>query len=117
MSHGKSVFLTTILSRRDRQGRRVGRSSHVYPRPGSRQGWQRRSQRTHRLGRHRHRGRGGYVLGCFLNEPVVQFVAIADIRKDRRENVKNIAEAKYGPGVSMYRDFAKCFRATTSMPC
>ena len=50
-------------------------------------------------------GRGGYDLGCFMEEPVVQFVAIADIRRDRREAVKAIAEKKYGPGVSMYRDF------------
>ncbi len=50
-------------------------------------------------------GRGGYVLGCFMNEPVVQFLAIADIRKDRREDVKKRTEAKYGPGVAMYRDF------------
>jgi predicted dehydrogenase len=50
-------------------------------------------------------GRGGYVLGCFMDEPVVQFVAIADIRKDRREGNKQRTEAKYGPGVAMYRDF------------
>ena len=34
------------------------------------------------------RSRGGYVLGCMMDEPVVQFVAIADVRKDCRENVK-----------------------------
>jgi predicted dehydrogenase len=49
--------------------------------------------------------RGGYVLSCFMNEPIIQFVAIADIRKDRREAVKATAEQKYGPGVAMYRDF------------
>ena len=49
--------------------------------------------------------RGAEDLGCFLNEPVVQVVAIADVRKDRREFVKQVAEAKYGPGVAMYRDF------------
>lgn len=49
--------------------------------------------------------RGGYVLGCMMNEPVVQFVAIADVRRDCRENVKRTAEAKYGPGVATYRDF------------
>jgi predicted dehydrogenase len=51
------------------------------------------------------RNRGGYDLGFMLAEPVVQFVAIADVRKDRREAVKALAEAKYGPGVAMYRDF------------
>ena len=51
------------------------------------------------------RNRGSYVLSCFMNEPVVQFVAIADVRKDRREAVKQMTEAKYGRGVAMYRDF------------
>jgi predicted dehydrogenase len=49
--------------------------------------------------------RGTYVLGCFMEEPVVQFVAIADVRQDRREATKQKAEAKYGPGVKTYRDF------------
>jgi predicted dehydrogenase len=51
------------------------------------------------------RHRGEYDLGFFLGEPVVQFVAIADVRKDRREAVKALAEKQYGPGVAMYRDF------------
>ena len=51
------------------------------------------------------RSRGGHDLGCFMNEPVVQFVAIADVRKDSREAVKKRTEAKYGPGVATYRDF------------
>ncbi|HUG90397.1 MAG TPA: Gfo/Idh/MocA family oxidoreductase [Planctomycetaceae bacterium] len=49
--------------------------------------------------------RGSYVLGCFMDEPVIQFVAIADVRKDRREATRQRTEDKYGPGVSMYRDF------------
>ncbi|MBW3540423.1 MAG: Gfo/Idh/MocA family oxidoreductase [Planctomycetes bacterium] len=49
--------------------------------------------------------RGSYVLGCFMDEPVVQFTAIADVRRDRREQTRQRAEEKYGPGVSMYRDF------------
>jgi predicted dehydrogenase len=49
--------------------------------------------------------RGSYVLGCFINEPEVQFVAIADVRADRRESVRQTTEAKYGAGVKMYRDF------------
>ena len=49
--------------------------------------------------------RGGYVLGCMMDEPVFQFVAIADPQKSRRESVKQRTEKKYGPGVAMYRDF------------
>lgn len=49
--------------------------------------------------------RGSEDLRCFMEQPVVQFVAIADVRKDRREFVKHWAESKYGPGVAMYRDF------------
>jgi hypothetical protein len=49
--------------------------------------------------------RGGYVLGCMMEEPIMQFVAIADVRRDRREGVKARTEEKYGPGVRMYRDF------------
>ena len=36
-------------------------------------------------------------LAVFMDEPVVQFVAIADVRKDSRENMKNRAEAKIRP--------------------
>jgi predicted dehydrogenase len=50
-------------------------------------------------------GRGNYVLGCMMEEPVIQFVAISDPQKTRRENVKKRAEEKYGPGVQTYRDF------------
>lgn len=51
------------------------------------------------------RNRGGYVLSCMMKEPVFQFVAIADIRKDSREKVKRTTEAQYGAGVDTYRDF------------
>ena len=51
-------------------------------------------------------GRGSYVLGCFLGEPEVQFVAICDVRADRRESVKAKIDAKYGnQDCAMYRDF------------
>jgi predicted dehydrogenase len=40
--------------------------------------------------------RGRYVLGCMLNEADVQFVAIADVQKTRREHVKAMADKKYG---------------------
>jgi len=45
--------------------------------------------------------RGSYVLGCFLEEPEVRFVAVADVKAVRREAVKKMAEAKYG-----HQDFA-----------
>lgn len=51
------------------------------------------------------RNRGGYDLAFMMKEPVVQFVAVADVRKDCREAVKAVAETKYGPGVATYRDF------------
>jgi predicted dehydrogenase len=40
--------------------------------------------------------RGGYDLGIFLDQPVVQFVAIADVRAVRRKAVKEMADKKYG---------------------
>ncbi|HNQ88279.1 MAG TPA: Gfo/Idh/MocA family oxidoreductase [Verrucomicrobiota bacterium] len=50
-------------------------------------------------------GRGSYVLGCFLHEPDVQFVAICDVKAGRRQAVKQMADAKYGtPNCAMYRD-------------
>jgi hypothetical protein len=51
-------------------------------------------------------GRGSYVLGCFLEEPDVRFVAICDVRADRREAVKKRVDAKYGnQDCAVYRDF------------
>jgi predicted dehydrogenase len=40
--------------------------------------------------------RGRYDLGCFLQEPDVQFVAVCDVRADRRKAVKEMADVKYG---------------------
>jgi hypothetical protein len=49
--------------------------------------------------------RGSYVLGCFLQEPDVQFVAIADVKAARREAVKKMADSKYGnQDCATYRD-------------
>ncbi|MBI5393748.1 MAG: Gfo/Idh/MocA family oxidoreductase, partial [Verrucomicrobia bacterium] len=49
--------------------------------------------------------RGTYVLGCFLEEEDVQFVAIADVKAARRQAVKEKADAKYGnQNCVMYRD-------------
>jgi len=49
--------------------------------------------------------RGNYVLGCFLHEPDVRFVAIADVKAARREAVKKRADDTYGDkSCAMYRD-------------
>jgi len=49
--------------------------------------------------------RGSYVLGCFLHEPDVQFVAICDVKEARRQAVKKMADTKYGnENCAMYRD-------------
>jgi predicted dehydrogenase len=50
-------------------------------------------------------GRGSYVLGCFLQEPDVRFVAVADVQAARRQAAKRMADAKYGNSdCVMYRD-------------
>jgi predicted dehydrogenase len=49
--------------------------------------------------------RGNYDLGCLIAEKDVQFVAVCDVRADRRQAVKNMADAKYGnKDCAMYRD-------------
>jgi len=50
-------------------------------------------------------GRGSYVLGCFLQEPDVRFMAICDVKAARRQAVKKMADAKYGnQDCAMHRD-------------
>ena len=41
-------------------------------------------------------GRGAGVLASFLGDPEVQFVAIADLRPERRQVIKKMADDKYG---------------------
>src|SRR5512137_2609665 len=49
--------------------------------------------------------RGGHDLGWMLPEKDVQFMAICDIRKDRREAVKKIIDGRNGnTDCKMYRD-------------
>jgi hypothetical protein len=49
--------------------------------------------------------RGTYDLGCFLEEPDVQFVAICDVKAARREAIKKKADQKYGnQDCATYRD-------------
>ncbi|MGL5017656.1 MAG: Gfo/Idh/MocA family oxidoreductase, partial [Luteolibacter sp.] len=40
--------------------------------------------------------RGRQVLSCFLAQPDVQFVAIADVQEARREIVRRMANKQYG---------------------
>jgi hypothetical protein len=50
-------------------------------------------------------GRGSYVLGCFLQEPDVHFVAIAEVKAQRRQAVKQMADNRYGnTDCATYRD-------------
>jgi len=50
--------------------------------------------------------RGGYDLGCFLQQPDVQFLAICDIKAKRRAQIKAIADKHHGNSdCDMYRDF------------
>lgn len=52
------------------------------------------------------RNRGSKVLGTMLPQPDVQFVAIADVRADRRKAVKEMADKQNGDAACvMYRDF------------
>lgn len=41
-------------------------------------------------------GRGSYDLSCLLAEPEVQWVAVCDVHKGRREAAKNTVDAKLG---------------------
>ena len=49
--------------------------------------------------------RGTYDLGCFLEEPDVQFVAVCDVKDARRTAIKQKADNKYGNhDCATYRD-------------
>lgn len=50
--------------------------------------------------------RGTYDLGCFLQQKDVQFVAVADIKQERRVEVKKMVDQHHGSDAcAMYRDF------------
>ena len=50
-------------------------------------------------------GRGTGDLGCFMNNADVQFVAICDVRQQRREAIKAMADSRYGNNdCDMYRN-------------
>jgi predicted dehydrogenase len=51
-------------------------------------------------------GRGTSDLGWMLGESDVQFVAVCDVQRGRRENAKRIVDGKYGTAdCATYRDF------------
>ncbi len=57
--------------------------------------------------------RGTYDLGCFLQQPDVQFVAVCDIKERRRAAVKKIADTKNGnQDCDTYRDFRELLDRT-----
>ena len=50
--------------------------------------------------------RGGYDLGCFLQQKDVQFAAVCDIKQERRGEVKQIIDKHHGnQNCDTYRDF------------
>ena len=50
--------------------------------------------------------RGTYDLGCFLQQPDVQFIAVCDVKESRRQAVKKLADDQYGnQDCSMHKDF------------
>jgi predicted dehydrogenase len=50
--------------------------------------------------------RGTYDLGCFLEQKDVQFLAVCDVKKVRRDAVKKIADKHHGNSdCAQYRDF------------
>ncbi len=50
--------------------------------------------------------RGTYDLGCFLEQKDVQFVAVCDVKENRRAAVKKSADQHHGnTDCKMYRDF------------
>jgi len=55
-------------------------------------------------------GRGSYVFGCMLREPDVRCVAVCDVRRDRRERAKKMADGRNGDEkCTAYIDFRELF--------
>src|SRR5512146_382044 len=51
-------------------------------------------------------GRGSYDLNALLSEKDVQWVAVCDVRKNRREAAKGVVDGKYGSkDCAAYADF------------
>ncbi len=61
-------------------------------------------------------GRGSGDLTWMMGEPDVQFVAICDVRKDRREAVKQMIDNKYGnKDCTMHRDIREFLAERTDI--
>ena len=55
-------------------------------------------------------GRGGYDLGCFMQEPDVRVVACCDVRADRRKATKQTIDSRNGNTDCVeYRDFRELY--------
>ncbi|MFN9986575.1 MAG: Gfo/Idh/MocA family protein [Pirellula sp.] len=55
-------------------------------------------------------GRGTYDLGIFLQQPEVQFVAVCDVRSERRDAGKKVVDDRYGnTDCNTYRDMFEMF--------
>lgn len=60
--------------------------------------------------------RGGSDLKWMMAEPDIQFVAICDVRKDRREGVKRTIDSKYGTtDCTMHRDLREFLAERTDL--
>lgn len=61
-------------------------------------------------------GRGGYDLGILLQEAGVQFVAVCDVKKVRRDAVKQQVDRAYGNGdCATYRDLRELIARRTDL--
>jgi predicted dehydrogenase len=61
-------------------------------------------------------GRGGYDLGILLQEAGVQFVAVCDVKKARRDAVKQQVDKTYGSGdCATYRDLRELIAQRTDL--
>ncbi|MDR0705771.1 MAG: Gfo/Idh/MocA family oxidoreductase [Planctomycetaceae bacterium] len=61
-------------------------------------------------------GRGGHDFSVFLKNPDVRFLSICDVRKNRREWVKQQADAKYGSNdCTMFRNMFEFYDANPQM--
>ncbi len=62
--------------------------------------------------------RGTYDLGCFLEQKDVQFVAVCDVKKSRRDAVKKMADKHHGNSdCASIAIFASCWIGRKSTPC
>ncbi|MCF7957753.1 MAG: Gfo/Idh/MocA family oxidoreductase [Phycisphaerae bacterium] len=61
-------------------------------------------------------GRGSSDLGWMLNEPDVQWVAVCDVRKSRRQVAKNMVDSKYGnKDCAVYSDMRQLLAERTDV--